>query len=81
MEAVRAARRIAAAQWQVIRPASFIHAENLQSLKLAQRIGAKLEHEIEIRGVTVQCWRHAPVVATGLGVALTGDAAAAAARG
>lgn len=80
MEAVQAARRIAAAQWQVVRPASLIHPENRHSLKLAQRIGAKFEREIGIRGVTVQCWRHAPVLATGLDVASTGDAGAAAGR-
>ncbi len=81
MEAVQAARVMVAAQWQVIRPASFIHPDNRQSLKLARRMGAKFEREIELRRVTVQCWRHAPVVATGLGVASTGDADAAAARG
>lgn len=80
LEAVQAARWIAAAQWQVIRPASLIHPENVQSLKLAQRLGANFEREIEIRGVTVQCWRHALVVATGPDCASARNAGSAVAR-
>ncbi len=59
IEAVQAARRVAAAQWRVVCPVSFIHPQNLQSLRLARRVDARYEREIDVQGVSVQCWRHA----------------------
>jgi ribosomal-protein-alanine N-acetyltransferase len=58
LEAVNAARRVAAACWGVDRPVSLIHPRNVRSLSLARRLGARVERVVEIGELAVQVWRH-----------------------
>jgi RimJ/RimL family protein N-acetyltransferase len=60
LEAVNAARRVAAACWGVDRPVSLIHPCNARSRSLARRLGARVERVVEIGGLAVQAWRHVP---------------------
>jgi RimJ/RimL family protein N-acetyltransferase len=60
LEAVNAARRVAATCWGVDRPVSLIHPHNARSLSLARRLGASVERMFEVGGLAVQAWRHVP---------------------
>lgn len=57
-EAARAALAFAfhTLGWQTA--ASFIAAENISSIRVAERLGAKLDGTTEIRGRICQVWRH-----------------------
>jgi RimJ/RimL family protein N-acetyltransferase len=57
-EAARRARRFAYADlgWSTV--VSYIRPENIASARVAERLGAKLEKSIDLRGVAVGVYRH-----------------------
>ncbi|SLN16249.1 hypothetical protein ROJ8625_00537 [Roseivivax jejudonensis] len=57
-EAAEAARSAAAERFGIARPISLVAPENTRSVRLAKRLGAAFERDIELRGETTYVFRH-----------------------
>jgi len=57
-QAARAARAHAARHWGMARLMSYIDPANARSVRLARRLGARPERDVEVLGRPCQMWRH-----------------------
>lgn len=57
-EAARAVQSTAGTHLPELRPISMIHADNVNSLRLAQAVGAVFEKEMDFRGGVYHMYRH-----------------------